>query len=255
MGCGGSKVNDNYVLGVLEPGEIVKPEPSIRGTKLKSSASYRDQKHGSMKNSQYKVESMDKSSTMKSSTTAAGNGSSRSQNNSTSSSSSSSRPQRAFSSPALGVTQRRSKRNDNNGESSPGSTIKRGQPKGLTNSAAASSRAKARFKRAGIIVKAAVRMKRTAGNNIIRRSKSAGSSSLTSSSMGVDNFDFLDDRKAIGKGAFSYVRLARSKHDQRWYALKCICKEKACRHKNTARHMKNEKGEMNGAERSGAAIS
>ena len=220
MGCTGSKVGDNYILGVLEPGEIVTPEASIRGSKLKTSASYRDQKQ--VLKGKYKVEMADKR---------AGSTSARAQ---------SSRPKRAMSSPLLSGGGGGGGAAAGNGKGT--RVIKGGSkgPKGLTNSAAASARAKGRFKRAGTKVKAAIRL-RTGLNGLtkIKRSMSAGSS-LSSSSMAVDNFHFLDG-KAIGKGAFSYVRLGRSKDDQRWYALKCICKEKACRHKNTPRHLRSEK--------------
>ena len=57
MGCSGSKI-DNYVLGVLEPGEIVEPEARVRGSKLKSSPSYRDQKQ--VLKGKYKVEMAEK---------------------------------------------------------------------------------------------------------------------------------------------------------------------------------------------------
>lgn len=216
MGCNGSKVKDNYVLGVLEPGEtVVSPETSVRGSKLKTSASYRDQKH--VLKGKYKVELADKR--------AAGT---RSNGNDTTSAKSQ-RPSRANSSPALGGSKGGIK----------GGGLK-GGPKGLTNSTATSARAKARFKRAGTKVKAAVRLRKGLnGLTKIKRSMSAGSS-LSSSSMNVDSFQFLEG-KAIGKGAFSYVRLGRSKEDHRWYALKCVCKEKACRHKNTPRHLRNEK--------------
>jgi hypothetical protein len=223
MGCIGSKVEDNYVLGVLEPGEVVTPEASVRGSKIKSSASYRDQKQ--LLKGKYKVNIAEKRANNN------GGGGSRS-NDINGRSQKSQRPSRANSSPALGGTavDITSDRKGN----------RKGSPKGLTNSTAASARAKARFKSAGTKVKAAVRLRKGInGSTRIKRSLSAGSS-LSSSSMNIDHFQFLDD-KAIGKGAFSYVRLAQSKDDQQWYAIKCICKEKACRHKNTPRHLRNEK--------------
>lgn len=209
MGCSGSKKIDNYVLGVLEPGEIVEPEPSVRGNKLKSSASYRDQKQ--VLKGKYKVDMADKRASGRK-----GAG----PTNSNTTTTRSQKPVRSKSSPAGG--------------------LKGGSTKGGSNSTAASARAKARFKRAGTKVKAAVRLRKGLhGLTKIRRSMSAGGS-LSSSSMSIDNFQFLEG-KAIGKGAFSYVRLGRSKEDHQWYALKCICKEKACRHKNTPRHLRNEK--------------
>lgn len=210
MGCIlSSKVNDTYVLGVLEPGEIVAPEPSVRGSKLKSSPSYRNQKQ--ILKGKYKVDIADQKK-------------------------SSTKPQRANSSPALGTNGNGTRRSRTDTEMSP--TKK--------NTAAASARAKARFKRAGTSVKAAVRLKlrqkNGLNNGMIKRSMSMTSGAMISSSMmNKDNFQFMNGGKAIGKGAFSYVRLGQSKQNQRWYALKCICKEKACRHKNTPRHLRNEK--------------
>ena len=217
MGCSSSKVTDKYVLGVLEPGEIVTPEASVRGNKIKSSPSYRNQKQ--LLKGKYKVDIADKRKT-----------GGTSKNDKTQSN----RPLRANSSPALsGPRRSRSDKSNSDG------TFK--GPR-LTNSAAASARAKARFKRAGTTVKAAIRLNRSKQHSgmMIKRSMSA-TGMLSSSSMTKDNFHFMEGEKAIGKGAFSYVRLACSKQDHGWYALKCICKEKACRHKNTARHLRNEK--------------
>ena len=45
MGCGGSRVDDTYVLGVLEPGEVVLPDTRLpKKGKVKRSQSYKDQK-------------------------------------------------------------------------------------------------------------------------------------------------------------------------------------------------------------------
>lgn len=244
MGCGESKVDDTYVLGVLEPGEVVQPEEKIpkRG-KIKKSQSYKDQKK--LLKGKYKVELED---ARRAGGEPPGRKSARSSNNVV----------RSKSSPSLGAKENGNRPSPSSasdrarGEGSGRSGVGHAGPRGLNgNSAAASARAKGRFRKAGNAVRASVRLKASARKaKGIKRSVSAslarksGGGSLGSSGLSLDQFTFPDEgagKKAIGKGAFSYVRLAQSACDKGFYALKCISKEKASRHKNTPRHLRNEK--------------
>ena len=96
-----------------------------------------------------------------------------------------------------------------------------------------SSAVRKRFRKVGHAVRASVRLK--TGNVSNPQSSSA---SVKNWGYTFDNFDF--HRNAIGKGACGYVRLAQHKHDKGFYAIKCVSKHKAAKHKNGVRHLRNE---------------
>lgn len=247
MGCGGSRVDDTYVLGVLEPGEVVLPDARLpKKGKVKRSQSYKDQKK--LLKGKYKVE-------LESQRGSSGGGSSGNVKGGPrrTNSSGQSSVVRSRSSPSLGGPGGSHNRGEKRGAASAGLGGGGKAPR-LTNSAAQSARAKSRFRKAGNAVRASVRLKSGGRGGRIKRSASAGlagggtgSGILSSSGLSRDQFVCVDEnKKAIGKGAFSYVRLAQSKYDQGYYALKCISKEKAARHKNTPRHLRNEKEILQG---------
>ena len=95
--------------------------------------------------------------------------------------------------------------------------------------------ARKKFKRAGTIVKAAVRFKR--GRD--PKNWIGEGISIRGGKFKLD--DFTVERKPLGKGSAGFVKLAKHNGDKCYYALKLVSKEKVVKHKNGPKHLQNEK--------------
>eukprot|EP00943_MAST-04B_sp_MAST-4B-sp1_P009484 g9484.t1 len=109
------------------------------------------------------------------------------------------------------------------------------KPSRRNTSGSANSRelSRKRFKRAGNVVKAAVRLK------LGREPKNWIGTGIISGKYKLD--DFTVEKKPLGKGSAGYVKLARNKSDKCYYALKLVSKQKVVKHKNGPKHLHNEK--------------
>ena len=123
----------------------------------------------------------------------------------------------------------------NQGRSKMESPEQRPQRRNSTGSGGKTSRdlARKRFRRAGTVVKAAVRFKQGRGrDNWLGTGNIAGKWRLD---------DFLVEKRPLGKGSAGFVKLAKYKLDKGYYALKIVSKEKVVKHKNGPKHLHNEK--------------
>eukprot|EP00505_MAST-04D_sp_SCG-Rhode-Island_P000187 Stramenopile-MAST_4_protein_187 len=93
----------------------------------------------------------------------------------------------------------------------------------------------ARFKRAAVTAKAAVRFKRHQNDP----SHWLGAGPLVRGKYSLSEFEV--DKKPLGKGSAGYVKLARHMSENGYYALKLVSKEKVVKHRNGPKHLRNEK--------------